>query len=92
MTDTLTRSETTPVIWTLTPGAYRLCVLCGYEVSIGEIWPDNKGGREHLICRGREHLICRGCRYRYARHLRKFDTSGNVGCRGEEPPSPPPSR
>ena len=86
MTNTLTRPETTPVIWTLTPGANKLCVLCGYEVSIGEIciWPDNKGRREHLICRG--------CRYRYARHLRKFDTSGNVGCRGEEPPSPPPSR
>ena len=72
----INRPETTSVIFTVTPGSVKPCVLCGYEVSIGEIWPDNKGGRERWVCRG--------CRYRLARHLRKCDTGGDVGCSGKE--------
>ena len=73
---TLSRPEATPIMYTVTPGEHKPCVLCGYEVSIRKIWPDNK--------RERERWVCRGCRYCIVRHLRSLILVAMWGCNGQE--------
>ena len=56
--------------------AKRACVICEDEVDIGEIWPDAAGGLQHWVCVP--------CRATIRRDLVKYDSAGDVGCRGNE--------
>ena len=65
------------IMWSNVEGSgTRPCVLCGNEITMGKVWTDGKGGREHMVC---EH-----CRLRLSSDIDDHDPGGDLGCNGRE--------